>query len=374
VRAMAPTRRALGLGLLAAGIGGTAAVSVVGPRRLEGLLTGGGPDPATLWGFIGGEKVDFVRNPTVRDLLRRRFGLTLDARRAGSVEMVNDPALTAQGPQWVWPASSVLVQLARRNGLPVRRDDVVFNSPLVVYSWSPVVEALAAAGYVERRENAYFLVRMPELMAAIANGLSWRDVGVRELFGRVIVTSTDPTRSNSGFSFAALIANLFAGDVATPDTLRRDMPKILSVFERMGYKEPSSGTHWNGYLNEGMGGKPLIVAYENQLIEFILANPERWAALQAGRIRPVMLYPVPTVTSSHPIVSLAEPADRLVAALTDDAVQALAWREHGFRSRLGDIGQGGPKVETLAPIVSSIVPVPEATTMLALMERLAQPA
>src|SRR5215470_11514604 len=152
---MAISRRAMGLGLLALGAGGTAVVGLLGPQRLRTLVTGGPADEATLWGFIGGEKVDLVRNRKISDLLRRRYGITLDARRAGSVEMVTDPALIAQHPQWLWPASSVLVQLARRNGLPVRRDDIVFNSPLVLYSWSPVVEALIKAGYVEKRDNAY---------------------------------------------------------------------------------------------------------------------------------------------------------------------------------------------------------------------------
>ena len=367
---MAISRRALGFGLLAAGVGGTAAVSLLGGEKIQNLITGERADQVSLWGFIGGEKVDFIRNQKVVDLLRRRHGVTLDARRAGSVEMVSDPALTGQNPQWLWPASSVMVQLARRSGLAVRRDDIVFNSPLVLYSWSPVVEALIAAGYVEKRENAYYVVKMDALMQAIASGTSWKDIGVPQLFGRVIVTSTDPLRSNSGFAFAALLANLFAGDVANNDTLARDIPRIASIFQRMGYKEPSSGTHFNSYLNEGMGGKPIIVAYENQLIEFILANPDRWAALQAGKIRPVMLYPQPTVTSSHPIISLTSDADRLVTALTDPELQELAWSEHGFRSRLGELGQGGPKVDMLAPQVSSVTPIPDAETMLALVGKL----
>lgn len=370
---MALNRRDLGLGLLASGIAGTSGVAWVGPRRIEGLITGTNPDRVRLWGFIGGEKLDFVRNPKVRDLLERRYGLTLDARRAGSVEMVGDPALTRQQPQWLWPASSVMAQLARRNGLPVRRDDVVFNSPLVLYSWSPVAEALEKAGYVTRRENAFHVVKMAELMEAIVGRLTWRDLGVPELYGRVIVTTTDPIKSNSGFSFAALLANLFSGDVATPETLARDGAKIATVFARMGYKEASSGTHWNSYLTEGMGGKPLIAAYESQFVEFILSNPERWDAMKSARIRPVMLYPAPTVTSAHPIISLAAPADPLVAALTDPDLQELAWSEHGFRGKLGSVGRGGPAVEGLSQTVSSLVPMPDAPTMLALLERLAAP-
>ncbi len=370
---MTTNRRNLGLGLLATGLLGTAGISAVGPSKVESLLGLGGPERTNLWGFVGGEKLDFVRNPKVADLLLRRYGITLDARRAGSVEMVGDPALTSQRPQWLWPATSVLAQMARRNGLPVRRDDIVFNSPLVLYSWSPVVEALERAGYVERREGAFHVTRMADLMEAIVKGVTWKQIGVDDLFGRVVITATDPTRSNSGYSFAALLANLFAGDVATPETVARDGAKIASVFERMGYKEASSGTHWNSYLTEGMGGKPIIAGYESQLVEFILASPDRWRALSSAKVRPVMLYPGPTVTSSHPVISLAPQADRLVDALTDPDLQELAWSEHGFRGKLGDVGKGGPAVEGLSQRVSSIVPMPEGGTMAALTQRLAQP-
>jgi hypothetical protein len=98
---MAITRRQLGLGLLAVGAGATATVALIGPKRIESFVTGRAADQARLWGFIGGEKLDFVRNEQVRDLLMRRYGVTLDARRAGSVEMVSDPALTGQHPEWL---------------------------------------------------------------------------------------------------------------------------------------------------------------------------------------------------------------------------------------------------------------------------------
>src|SRR5262245_45938010 len=270
---MTISRRTAGLGLLALGAAGAAAAfAAIGPKRLRNLVTGGAFDQVTLWGFVGGEKLDLVRNQKIRDLLQRRHGITLDARRAGSVEMVSDPVLIDQHPQWLWPADEVLVELARRNGVPVRRQEPVFSSPLVLYSWSPIVDALLAAGYVEQREKSYYVVKMAELMQAISDGLAWRDVGMSNLYGRVIVSSTDPAKSNSGFSFAALLANLFAGGVATSATLARDLPRINSIFARMGHKDSSSGTHWNSYLNEGMGGKPLIVGYENQMIEFMLAD------------------------------------------------------------------------------------------------------
>lgn len=86
-------------------------------------------------------------------------------------------------------------------------------------------------------------------------GVSRRDLGVPDLFGRVVNTTTDPATSHSGFSFGALAANRFAGDVA--------------------------------------GDVAGNVATPETLVEFILGNPQRWASLAQAKIRPVMLSPPP---------------------------------------------------------------------------------
>jgi hypothetical protein len=368
---MALSRRQMGLGLLALSAAATTGVAVVGPRRIERLITGRSADQVDLWGFIGGEKLNFVRDDSVRELLSRRHGITLDARRAGSIEMVGDPALTSQKPDWLGPASNLVSQLARRNGLPVRRDEIVLNSPIVIYSWSPIVEALVRRGYVEGRDGAHYLVKTRELIDDIVKATTWRDLGL-ELYGRVMVSSTDPTKSNSGFTFAGLLANLLAGDVAGLETLPRDLDTIASIFDRMGFKEPSSGTQWDAYLNQGMGGKPLLVGYESQLIEFILGDAARWKTLQAQPRRPVMLYPVPTVYTSHPVISLTEKADRLIPALTDPDLLEIAWSKHGFRGPLGAVGRGGAGIAGVATAVENIMPMPAAPVMLAVLERLSR--
>ena len=86
----------------------------------------------------------------------------------------------------------------------------------------------------------------------------------------------------------------------------------------------------------------------------------------------MLLYPVPTVYSSHPIISLSEKADRLIPALTDPDLQELAWGDHGFRGPLGRIGRGGPKVSGIAVAIESITPMPDASVMTALLDRLSR--
>ncbi|GEP06516.1 hypothetical protein [Methylobacterium oxalidis] len=59
-----------------------------------------------------------------------------------------------------------------------------------------------------------------------------------------------------------------------------------------------------------------------------------------------------------------------MSALTDSDLQELARSEHGFRGKLGSVGRGGPAVEGLSQTVTSLMAMPDATTMLALMRRL----
>src|SRR5262249_12855616 len=150
----------------------------------------------------------FWTNARVRSVLERRFGLTLDARRAGSVEMVRERTLLDQKPQFLWPSSSVLVDVARNSGVRISRDQVIFNSPIVLYSWDSVAEGLVRGGYAQAAGGPRYTLDLVKLLKAIIAGETWANMGVSELFGRARVVSTDPNKSNSGFMFAALVANL----------------------------------------------------------------------------------------------------------------------------------------------------------------------
>ena len=81
--------------------------------------------------------------------------------------------------------------------------------------------------------------------------------------------------------FAGLVLGLLSGDVAT----MADSPigaKAQAIFRGMGLKSSSSGKLFDQYLAGGLGAEPMIVGYENQLVEWVLADPARWERIQAG--------------------------------------------------------------------------------------------
>ncbi len=368
---MAISRRAFGVGLVAASAAATGGyVYLRGHPEIAGHLG----EARHLFGFAGGEKEGFLSNARVRDVLERRFGLVLDARRAGSVEMVRERALLDQKPQFLWPSSSVLVEVARASGVKISRDQVIFNSPIVLYSWDRVADGLVKGGLAQAAGGPRYKIDLAKLLKAIIAGESWAAIGVADLFGRARVVCTDPNKSNSGFMFAGLSASLLSGDVVMLETLDRINGDVATVFRRMGFKPPSSGKLFDDYIGGGVGAQPLIVGYENQLVEWVLQDAERWKRVEANApAKPVILYPQPTVFSAHPLISIDRQADDLIDALMSETVLEMAWEDHGFRGPLGTIGKARNTLleQRLIDRIDAVLPMPDAPVMLALLDRLA---
>jgi hypothetical protein len=367
---MAISRRAFGLGLLGLSVAGTGGYFAVKDRpELQGIFG----KRTNLFGFVGGEKQAFIEDLDVKKALGG-YGLALDARVAGSVEMVREQALLSQNPQFLWPSSSIMVDLARQSGVKIRKDQVILNSPMVIYSWAPVAEGLSKAGLVTKAGDGTNQLDLKALLDAVIRGDQWSAVGVPQLFGRIRLVSTDPNRSNSGFMFAGLVLSLMAGDVATMDDLAKYGDQVEAIFRSMGLKSSSSGKLFDQYLAGGIGAEPMVVGYENQLVEWILADPARWSRIAGNNAsKPVILYPRPTTYSAHPLITIDPAADRLLDVLMSDNLQQLAWTKHGFRGPLGALAGDatGPVAGLLPAEIDAVLPIPAAGVMLPLVQKLA---
>lgn len=323
-------------------------------------------DPVDVAIFYGGEKSALLRNPEVERIIRDRYKITLNATKAGSVEM--STTLDSTGKDCLWPSNAVAVELARRSGKPVRGDETIFNSPVVFYAWSEVADALQTKGIVAKGADGFLTADVAKLGALISDGARWQeDLGL-DVYGPFKIFSTDPSKSNSGNIWSGLLATTFNGG-ATPTEadLPVLLPKIDDYFARMGFMEASSGDIFENFLKQGLGARPIIVGYENQMVEFLEANAQYGDLIQQ-RIR--VIYPQPTIFASHPLISLTKDCDRLAEALIDPDLQALAWSRHGFRTGLIGV-ENDPAditVATLPEVVSLVAPMPSASVMEAIVE------
>ncbi|HVP18469.1 MAG TPA: hypothetical protein VMU36_05680, partial [Spirochaetia bacterium] len=237
------------------------------------------PPAVTLHGYVGGEKVGFLDDEKVRGLLRKRYGAVLDYAKAGSIEMVTGKT---EGMDFLWPSSQVAFELYKTlQGNSLAKGEVIFYSPIVLYSWDIVADALVREGIVQVRDSIYYVTDFPKLIRMVETGTSWRAIGLTELYGKVTIISTDPNKSNSGNMFAGLLANILAGDVATDATIDTVLPDVRKFFKSLGFLEHSSGDLFLQYLSMGVGAKPIIVGYESQIIELSRQIESKWPAIRS---------------------------------------------------------------------------------------------
>jgi hypothetical protein len=323
----------------------------------------------TIKGVVGSEKSNFLENPRIRSILQSKYGLTLDYSRQGSIEMVTSPV--KEDIDFLWPSSQVALELFKNTQGPrLLRSELVFNSPIVLYSWDIVVKALAKQGIIKEEDSVAYLTDMDRLIHWELTGQAWSGIGLPDLYGKVTVTTTDPTKSNSGNLYAGLMANFLSPDgVNEPDSLARILPLLQKLFTRQGFMQSSSGFLFEQFLQTGVGQYPLIAGYENQIVEFSLQHPDFWPKVR-DKIK--IIYPVPTVWSEHPVLILNKKALPLLDALKDPEVQRIAWEEHGFRTGLIGV-QNDPKVikvDGLARSINKTMPMPRATIMEKIIEQL----
>jgi hypothetical protein len=349
--------KAIGIIILVLGIGGSLAwFFLAGPGAsgdAAGLLAPRGQ--VSLNGSIGSEKAGFLDDSAVAGLLAKRFGYTVSYRKVGSIEQVQPAALA--GNDFLWPSSQVALDLFREKNPDTKaRSEIIFNTPIVLYTWDKVSEALEKAGIVKLDGGVRYVEDMPKLIGLVLADTKWQAIGLGQIYGKVNIIPTDPVYSNSGFLFAGLMANLLAGDVVTDASLDAVLPKVQAYFRRQGFMERSTGNLFEQFLSKGMGSYPIIVGYENQLVEYGLQNPEVWARMK-DRLR--ILYPTPTVWSSHTLIALGKDSGGLVDALRDKDLQRLAWERHGFRPAVAGV-EADPKVFAVGGVpadISSVMPL-----------------
>ena len=294
----------------------------------------------------GGEKIGLLEDEAVQDVLERDYGLTLDYAKAGSLDMVT---ADHEGRDFLFPSSQTALEYYQQLYGAPGKSQIVFNTPIVLYTHRPILEAFQKRGLVTERDGVYYM-HMAGLVAEIEAGTAWADLGLPELYGTVAVSTTDPVRSNSGNMFAGLLANVLCGGVADADSVETVLPRLKAIFEKLGYMEASSSDLFDQFLKTGMGAKPVIAGYENQLLEFAVENPEDWAQLKDDI---VLIYPTPTVWSSHIYIAL------------DEAGERLAWENHGFRTEVSgtDADENHFGVPHLAAEITQVAAMPSYAAM-----------
>ena len=205
---------------------------------------------------------------------------------------------------------------------------LTLNTPIVIYSWKDVVDALINEGIVTEKDGVYFITDMNKLMNYILEGKKWSDIGL-DLYGTINIASTDPVTSSPGATYYGLLLSILSGGQVTDDNIDANLPKLKEFYIKSGYMNNTPADLFERYLKTGMGGEPMIVDYEKSMIDFATSSKDAFNSLK-NEIR--VLYPTPTIWNSHCFTVFTDNGAKLYKALEDKEIQQIAWERYGFRT------------------------------------------
>lgn len=328
--------------------------------------------------LTGSAKIPYLNDPEMAKILRDA-GFALALEKTGSFA---DDALKASKADVVFPAGAAAAADFQKL-MPGSESFAIFETPLAIASWKPLLPTLKANGLSKPFGTANppaaagAGVAPPsydsfELEAALPIMLAkkrWTDLASHDAYPinrSILVNTPDARKSATASQFIAALAFVRGGNEppSTAAAAKFQAQALSSLISRQGFQEGTLAGPFEDYLSpSGFGKAPLVLIYESQFIQ----------AKIAGTIddRKTLLYPNPAITLKHMAIGRTPEGKRLAAFLAQDpAAQRIAAR-YGFRindSKL--MAEEFAKAGYAAPEFLNIAVLPTSDAMEALQASL----
>ena len=294
-------------------------------------------DAQPIYGAVGGGKEDLLADKKINEVFEKKYGFRFvqdiwsngktvkkDVRRENG-EMYD---LIFFSDQRFYDYYKTPAKEDEATRYTVLDGQLTLNTPIVIYSWDTVTDALIKENIVTYKDGVYYITDMPKLIDYILQGKKWSDIGLNHIYGSINIGSVDPVTSSPGATYYGLLLSIMAGGDINDASVARALPKLKQFYLKSGYMNNTPADLFSMYLKTGEGAKPMIVDYEKSVIEFAKSNPDGWNQVK-DKVR--ILYPTPTIWNSHCIAALTENGKKLIEAFEDKDVAQTAWEDYGFR-------------------------------------------
>jgi hypothetical protein len=268
-----------------------------------------------------------------------RAGIVLSPVRMGSRDMADalekqsSKPTTNAAAYTVFIASGVvagsqIADVAKAKGIsPVVSSP--FFTPLVFATWAPVIERLKGSRIASADAEGIVKINTAALLKVMNDKKRWSELpGTGFSSPRsVLVSTTDPLKSNSAATYLAMMAAVSNGGEA-PQTLaegERLASALAHLFLRQGYKESYVNGAFEDYIGIGMGKSPIAFVYESQMLTFAAQN-------NGIQKEMALAYPDPGIFSKIICIEVQPETKRLCDTLASDADMQEAATRYGFRS------------------------------------------
>jgi hypothetical protein len=297
-----------------------------------------------------GSKVDFFRDATVQEILRRKHVEVL-VDNSGSREVAtHDIDLY----DFVFPSGQPAADMIMATRLNSNKDAqayVPFVSPIVLATYRPYAQALHDAGVVTpmnpgRASPLYYKIDISKFVELTELGRRWNDIGIRnhgvQNNNLVLAHTSDVCRSNSGGTYQGLIAYAKNGGmVASAEGEVAALAESLKpLYRAQGAPTPDRVPF---YLSpEGKRIAPIVVIYEHQYLAHQLRRPSG----EPDEDR-VLLYPADHFETQPSFIALNDNGRKLAQLLRTDSELRTRAVELGFRVLDADQDTTSPQLTSL---------------------------
>ena len=297
-------------------------------------------DLTTVYVATGGGKENFLADEEVINVMKQKYRLNVVYDSWSNGKLILNPLVRENGDKYDLMFCSDqrfydYYKLApdtskgEAKRYTVQKGELTLNTPIVIYSWDTVVDALIKENIVTEKDDVYYITDMNKLISYILEGKKWSDIGLNTLYGSINIDSTDPVTSSPGATYYGLLLSIMCGGNVTEESAEENLPKLKEFYTKSGYMNNTPADLFELYLKTGMGGKPMIVDYEKSVIDFANSNPDGWEQVK-DKIR--VLYPTPTIWNSHCIATFTENGNKYYDVYNDKEISQIAWSKYGFRT------------------------------------------
>ena len=289
---------------------------------------------------VGGGKEDFLADEEVVQIIQEKYNLNVIYDSWSNGKIIKNALVREDGSKYdaMFPSDQRFYDYYKLSpdaskGEAARSrvldGSLTLNTPIVIYSWDTVVDALIKESIVTEKNGIYYITDMNKLLTYIIEGKKWSEIGLPEIYGSINVEATDPVTSSPGATYYGLLLAILCDGNVTEEKLEANLPKLKEIYEKSGHMNNTPADNFEMYLRTGMGSLPMIVDYEKSIIEFANSNPDGWAAVK-DKFR--ILYPTPTIWNSHCIATFDEAGNQYLKVFDDKNIQQIAWSRYGFRT------------------------------------------
>ena len=290
-----------------------------------------------IYAAVGGGKEDLLADEEINNIFLDKYDFTMVGDSWSNGKTVKDRVVRADGSNYdlIFFSDQRFYDYYKTSPRPgeAERDYVLdggltLNTPIVIYSWDVVVDALIKENIVTVKDGVHYITDMNKLITYILEEKKWSDIGLNNIYGNINIDSTDPVTSSPGATYYGLLLSIMSNGVVDEANINNVLPKLKEFYIKSGYMNNTPADLFEMFLKTGVGAKPMIVDYEKSIIDFSNSNPDGWNQVK-DKVR--ILYPTPTIWNSHCIAALTEDGKRVLNAFDDKKVSQISWEKYGFR-------------------------------------------